>query len=148
MMWKCWESDPLSPLQLVTAPFYNALSQCILPKSPLISTCSPFHPCESNEFYVMLVTADGGWLGYSEGLLFLSARGGNTHCDGRPSVANWRVFSQLTNPFAAFGHHSSLWPKATTFEKSQRCYSWPSAAIVCCGLAATTIERSQISALD
>ena len=33
----------------------------------------------------------------------------------------------------AFGRHSSLWTKATTFNRSQRGYSWPEAATVCCG---------------
>ena len=41
---------------------------------------------------------------------------------------------KVTNlSFAAFGLHSSLWPKATTFLRSQRGYSRPSASTVCCG---------------
>ena len=42
------------------------------------------------------------------------------------------VIQNLT--FAAFGHHSSLWPKATIFERSQRAYLQPEAATVHCGL--------------
>ena len=34
--------------------------------------------------------------------------------------------------FMASGHHSSLWPKATTFEKSHRGYSWPKITPVRC----------------
>ena len=33
----------------------------------------------------------------------------------------------------AFCRHSSLWTKATTFNRSQRGYSWSEAATVCCG---------------
>ena len=41
---------------------------------------------------------------------------------------------KVTNiSFAAFGRRSSLWPKATTFLKSQRGYLRPLAATVCCG---------------
>ena len=42
------------------------------------------------------------------------------------------VIQNLT--FAAFGHHSSLWPKATIFETSQKAYLQPEAATVHCGL--------------
>ena len=41
--------------------------------------------------------------------------------------------ANLVINFAAFGRHSSLWPKATTFERSQRPFLRPSAAIVRCG---------------
>ena len=41
---------------------------------------------------------------------------------------------KVTNrSFVASGHQSSLWPKATTFLRSQRGYSWPSIATVHCG---------------
>ena len=36
-------------------------------------------------------------------------------------------------PFAANGRHRSLWPKSTTFLKSQRGYLRPPATTVCCG---------------
>ena len=41
----------------------------------------------------------------------------------------WEVTERL---FVALGHHSSLYPKATTFEKSQRGYLWPLATTVHC----------------
>ena len=41
---------------------------------------------------------------------------------------------KVTNrSFAAFGRHSSLWPKATIFLRSQKDYSRQEAAIVRCG---------------
>ena len=47
------------------------------------------------------------------------------------SITNWQYFlANLVTTFAAFGCHCSLWPKATTFERSQRGYLRPSTAIV------------------
>ena len=43
------------------------------------------------------------------------------------------ILANLVATFAAFGSHCSLWPKATTFVRSQRPSSWPSTAIVRCG---------------
>ena len=40
------------------------------------------------------------------------------------------ILANLVATFAAFGHHSLLWPKATTFEWSQRPYLQLLAAIV------------------
>ena len=40
------------------------------------------------------------------------------------------ILANLLATFAAFGHHSLLWPKATTFEWSQRPYLQLLAAIV------------------
>ena len=40
------------------------------------------------------------------------------------------ILDNLVTTLAAFGRHCSLWPEATTFEKSQKLYLQPSAAIV------------------
>ena len=43
------------------------------------------------------------------------------------------IFKVTERLFVAFGCHNVLWPKATTFLKSQRDYLWPLVATVCCG---------------
>ena len=44
------------------------------------------------------------------------------------------ILANLVSTFAAFGHHYySLWPKATTPERSQKLYLRPSVAKVRCG---------------
>ena len=43
------------------------------------------------------------------------------------------ILASLLATFAAFGRHCLLWPKATTFERSQRPYLWSSAPKVRCG---------------
>ena len=43
------------------------------------------------------------------------------------------ISTNIVATFAPFGSHSSLWPKATTFERSQWPSLRPSAAIVSCG---------------
>ena len=40
------------------------------------------------------------------------------------------ILANLVVPFTACGHQSSLWPKATIFERSQRHSLWPSATII------------------
>ena len=43
------------------------------------------------------------------------------------------IFANLVAPFAAFGSHSSLWPRPTRFYRLQRPFLRPLAVIVCCG---------------
>ena len=49
------------------------------------------------------------------------------------SVANRQYLANLVATFAAFGRRCSLWPKATTFQRSQSLSLRPLAVIVCCG---------------
>ena len=49
-------------------------------------------------------------------------------------VANGHNMWKVTKRLCVFkGRHSSLWPMATTFEKSQRGYASPKTTTICCG---------------
>ena len=54
-----------------------------------------------------------------------------------------KISVSLVANFAAFGRHSLSWSEATTFKKLQRVHPWDPGAIVCSGLANTTIKMSQ-----
>ena len=56
-----------------------------------------------------------------------------------------KISVSLVANFAAFGRHSLLWSEVTTFKKSQRMYLRDLGAIVCSGLAGTTIKMSQVA---